>query len=205
MEDYRRGCGDSTNNRVHTVISQHLDQNHQSGKCFAYCMPDHFGMSAQGLHIDVAAGLEKSLIRHYAAFNKDVGHGELVNKAGNTADRLAKAKPAKAANSATPRTFEYLLGKTYWRVPSINVPAQLSDCFGPHGALATAELEAQGQAIARLQTEINRTANVNGTPRLYFSGDDGEEFQNWKHNNFREGDSIKVDVTGPDRIRLSKP
>ena len=201
MGDYRQGSGDSTNNRVHKAILEHLNSG-STARCFAYCMPDHFGMSAYGLHIDVAAGLEKSLIRHYAAFNREVGHGDLINRAGNKSEpRTADA--TKPQSEVPDSTFEYRLGKTYWRIPSINVPSNLSARFGPDGAVATADLLISGQVVSTLQTEIDRIANSNGSPRLYFAGDDGEEFQRWKIENFKEGDCLQVTIIGNDHIQVS--
>lgn len=200
MGDYRQGSGDSTNNRVHEAIVDHLKSG-PTARCFAYCMPDHFGMSAHGLHIDVAAGLEKSLIRHYATFNREVGHGDLINRAGNKSERR-KADATKPQLEAPTNTFEYHLGKTYWRIPSINVPSNLSARFGPDGAVATADLLTSGQVASTLQTEIDRTANSNGSPRLYFAGDDGEEFQRWKHENFKEGDRLQVTIVSDDHIQV---
>ena len=201
MGDYRQGSGESTNNRVHKAIVDHLRAG-PTARCFAYCMPDHFGMSAHGLHIDVAAGLEKSLIRHYATFNREVGHGDLINKAGNKWEP-GTADTTKSTSAAPSSTFEYHLGKTYWRIPSINVPSNLSARFGPDGAVATAELMTSGQVVSTLQTDIDRTANSNGSPRLYFAGDEGEEFQRWKHENFKEGDCLQVTIIGDDHIQVS--
>ncbi len=206
MKDYRRGAGEATNNRIHEAINDHLCN---GGRVSAYCMPDHFNMSTHDLHIDLAAGIEMSLIRYYARYNRDVGHLALLNIDGNDLPASIPGTSPSAQIEAQPiesdksNYFLYRLGKTYWNYPSINVPKEFDDFFGPHGSLASADLVVQGKVVGSLQTEINRTANLNGTPRLYFSGEAGTELQNWKREHFNEGDEIEIVVVGCDHVRLS--
>lgn len=222
MYGYEIGNGQAVNNRVHNAVKDHLNN---GGKVVVYVLPDHFGISIFDLPVDTAAGLEYSLISYYSAYNDQQGHEKLYNIAGNLNPRLNQAPAGGNANEveanlpeeqqdyglAAPQLgqplaiFAYTLGPTYWKLPSINVPANVQDYFGADQTECQMELVQQGGQVLNLNCLINRRANTNQTPRLYFTGAHGITFLAWKHTNFNIGDIINVEILANNYIRLKHP
>lgn len=224
MTGYQFGHGRGVNNRIHEAVKAHLTA---GGKVDVFVMPDHFGVKIFDLAVDIAAGLEYSLIAHYAAFNHRQGHPPLANRAGNPlqenvpvailaqeaaeemqAEEEDYVNPAQGGAAALPPplpTFDYILGDAYWRLPSINVPVRHQGYFGTQGTQVRAQLDLGNGQWQPLTCLVNRAANPNGSPRLYFTGVDGQTLQDWKHANFQPGATVLVTITAANQIRLSLP
>ena len=98
-------------------------------------------------------------------------------------------------------TFSFrLTERTYWPHPVFNVPVACQVCFGVHGDVVRVRLE--GNNAADLQAVINRTANVNESPRIYFGGENNAAYTDWKRANHRVGDMVTVHVTGRNQITM---
>jgi hypothetical protein len=80
MNGYQAGCGNAVNNRVHEAIKAHLSC---GGTVSVMVLPNRHGLQMHGILLDVAAGLEYSLIDYYCCYNRDQGHRPLFNIAGN--------------------------------------------------------------------------------------------------------------------------
>lgn len=93
MAGYQAGHGTAVNNRVHEAVKNHL---RSVGKVGVYVMSDRFLFSMHDLHVDIAAGLEYSLIAYYRDYNHQVGHPRLLNKAGNPKHKGAQKAPSAA-------------------------------------------------------------------------------------------------------------
>lgn len=81
MNGYQSGCGTAVNHRVHESMAVHLSK---EGAVGVMVLPDRHGLQMQGLHLDIAAGLEYALIDYYCRFNRDHKHSPLLNIAGNS-------------------------------------------------------------------------------------------------------------------------
>lgn len=227
MSGYQRpGNTQAVNQRMNSAIREHLEQG-ATQKVVIYVLTDRLAMSIQGLHLDVAAGLEYSLISYYCSFNLECNHHALENIAGNSQYRnvipenqapfeeaIADQEAAENANylgaqnqiaeaqpALTTFTFE-LTEKAYWPLPVFNVPRACEQFFGVQGDVVDVELVDAEGIVTSTQTTINRTANPNHTPRLYFGGEQGSTYRLWKSSNFHQGDPVTVDILGHNHIRL---
>jgi hypothetical protein len=222
MLGYQQGHGTGVNNRIHNAVQAHLAA---GGQVLVFVMPDHFGIKIFDLAVDTAAGLEYSLIAYYAANNHALGHPPLFNLMGNPHPALAPegnlaqeaveemqaeegdyVAPVAVGGALQPPAlpqFDYELGQTYWNLPCINVPVAHQAHFGAEGTPLAAELELDNGHWRPIACQVNRRANPNGSPRLYFTGEDGATFQNWKQAHFEQGDTIIVSILAPNHIRLS--
>ena len=231
MNGYQAGKGRAVNNRVNRAIVNHL---RMRGSVSVYVLSDRLALNMHGLHVDVAAGLEYSLIEYYCLYNKENGHDPLLNIAGNTCrqeveinmsepdvtSQLAELEeenmdygdhsaPNAIAPSAVnadcgtlPCKYSFLLtNKTYWPLPVFNVPIAYQRHFGVHGDIVQVDLT--GVGAATVDVRINRTANQNQTPRLYFSENAGVAYQHWKQSNHSQGDSVTVELIEYNHVRLA--
>ena len=212
MYGYQLGNGQQVNNRIHIAITHQLQNDRM---VHVYCMPNHFNMSMHDLEVDVAAGLEYSLIRYYSNLNNQLQHPPLLNIAGNPrrearididendeliAEEINYNGDAIQINDNA--SFDYTLNKTYWRLPVINIPVEFQQRFGEHQTAAQVDLVQPDGIILSYQAAISRTANVNGTPRLYLPRPQGDSFQEWKHATYKEGDVIVATIINQNHLRL---
>jgi hypothetical protein len=218
MNGYRLGHGTGVNNRIHRELLDRLANNEQIK---VFCLPDNFNMMMHSLHIDIAAGLEYSLIRFYKEYNEINNHQPLQNIAGNirilnnldvldnqnadmveeNLDYLEPLIPGDPENINN--SFNYTLGTTYWRYPIINIPASYAHFLGEHGDTAIVDFYDNNILLRSIQAQINRRAVPNGTPRLYFNGDNGTWFQQFKHTRFEENDVFQIGIQGTNRLVVS--
>ena len=237
MAGYQAGHGFAVNNRVHMAVKGHLVS---GGAVLVYVMSDRFLLSMHDLHVDVAAGLEYSLIAYYRDYNYRFGHPRLLNKAGNPVHGTTVIPAALASTSQEvieeqadvaeeeriyimpvtppdgPQTvpvgpnmnaplcqFDFALTpKVYWPLPVINVQRMCDQYFGKHGDIVRVDLVDPNGVVQVIDVKINRTANTNGTPRLWFEADAGVIYTNWKGLYRLEGNTVTVLVLGRNHIRL---
>jgi hypothetical protein len=221
MNGYQAGKGTNVNNRVHKEIKRHLGT---GGVVVVYVMADKLLLSMQELHVDVAAGLEYSLIRYYSDYNKEKGFPPLINLAGNPnvaaneeekqaelveedADYHGPDIPSMPSITAKVKpvcSFVITLTpKVFWPLPVFNVKKACDRYFGPHGDVVEVDLvDSKGAVVITLSVPINRTANLNHTPRLYFAGTAGETYTNWKRQYHKVNDTVVILVVGKNHIRL---
>jgi hypothetical protein len=216
MNGYRLGHGKETNNRVHNHLKS---TSMNGGKHFIYVLHDKFNLNIHSLAVDLSAGLEYSLIKFYANYNSINGHVELFNIAGNIKnpkaedtkailselhDELADYSNVESPDNTALGTFEYILDKTYWNKPYLNIPSKFTECFGEHGDIVLVEIFMTNNLVHKLEVLVNRKAVANGTPRLYFPApNSGNLYQEWKQKNFREGDILTVTIIQKNHISIS--
>ena len=136
MNGYRLGKGDNTNNRVHNFIKEQIICDK---KIEVFVLNNVLNLSLRELDIDIAAGLEYSLIAYYSLFNSENNLPELLNRAGNYKKIVLSTSditedPEENIDYldliSNPRienvSFEYDLStNTYWDTTNINVPTAL--------------------------------------------------------------------------------
>ena len=219
MSGYKQGKGNAVNNRIHNKIIEFLNQDKVVK---IYCMTDHFNIRTNDLYIDIAAGLEYSLISYYKEYNKVNNHPNLQNIAGNenyiinnliNIDLLEDEEKkeenenyleAKPINSEYINSFNYVLKPTYWNTSFMNIPIRFSEYFGEHQETVVLHIFENQSLIRTLSSSINRTANTNRNPRLYFKGDDGKWFQKWKHKNYSADASIEIGIQFKNTLIIKK-
>lgn len=217
MYGYQRGNGNGVNNRLHNVVKSYLKIQNKEVKI--YCLTDQLNLLVQNIELDLAAGLEYSLISYYADYNSQQGHPELINIAGNKnykisnvkeLEELAKLEKEEEEESyclqnppeqtLKNKTFSYSLNKTYWESPFLNIPSNLSEYFGDNGDTAVFHFYKNKSLVKSIPVIINRNAVKNGSPRFYLNGIDGKWFQEWKHLNFEKGENINVSVISENNL-----
>jgi hypothetical protein len=220
MQGYQRGAGESVNNRVHRAVDAQLTN---GGEVEVYCLPNTNQMALHGIPVDLAAGLEYGLIKFYAEYNRQNSIPPLLNIAGNQhrlldehqheqeaadAERLEEELdndlplvPALPAADTPAFDFE-LTEKTYWPAGSINIRSEFQHYFSPHGGVVQVALIRGNQPATTVEAVINRTANLNGTPRLLFQGNFGKVYKQWKQENHLINDLVHVRITAHDCIQL---
>jgi hypothetical protein len=230
------GKTQAVNQRINEAIRNHLAIPNKN--VVVYVLSDKMTLSMHELHIDVAAGLEYSLIAFYSQHNITIGHPPLLNIAGNQNYRLGQTNvpaqdiqdqiidqqasedadyevarpPAGGANvllSLAPncqqlpcRFIVDLSKKTYWDQPVFNVPVACQQHFGVQDDIVRVDLT--GIGATSLEVRINRNANIiTHAPRLYFVGDAGDIYTQWKTVNHQRGDQVTVDVVSYNHIILT--
>ena len=220
MGGYQNGGGVAVNNRVNAHVLSLLKQGHRVD---IYVWIDVLNMSLRGLDIDVAAGLEYALILFYVRYNEDVKHPPLLNIAGVPSVRGMPRQPqaievddevivqeavGQPVNIQTPITqFKHNLTQYFWNNRFLNIPVEYERYFGGHGDQALFEFVDQaGNIVRSFSVMINRTANINGTPRLFIpAGAGGDWYQQWKHTHFNPGGQIPVEIIAQNHIRFRTP
>ncbi len=184
------GALQTTNIRGHESIRECLQSD---AAVDVYVLPDNGLMHYGDFHINLAAGLEDSLI---ATIKPDWNGGKLSPKA-----IAAETEECDAAEFPVPfpasYSFEFRLQPTYFSRGFFNVAKEHSDKLGEDGQ----QIEIYcGDLPTPLTAVINRQSNGNGTPRIL----GGVQLRNWIQSVFTAGDSVLVDVYSPVSIRLSR-
>lgn len=154
-----------------------------------FVLPDNGLMHYGIFHLNLAAGLEDSLIntinpewngRQPRELEPDDSIVELIIE-----DTLPKPES----------TFQLTLHPTYYEKGFFNVPVAEAQRFGDDGENIEIYLGNYNDPITGV---INRKANSNGTPRIM----GGRLLRDWINNNYNQMDVIRVSLISPCSIRL---
>lgn len=216
MVGYRLGNGQATNNRVYNHLKSELEN---GSRHYVYVLHDKINLNIHSIEVDLAAGLEYSLIQYYANYNFSQGHVNLFNIAGNKNnpqnenvevvfsemhEENIDYPVVENQDNPIAQTFDYSLGKTYWNHPYLNIPTRFEGLFGRHGDVVAVDFFLGGELIRQLEVVIDRNAANNSAPRLYFPTRNGVNFfQDWKHRNFMEGDTIAVTIVNRNHLSFN--
>lgn len=189
----RPGETQTTNAKGNRLIRECL----QSGAAVeVHVLPDNGLMHYGDFHINLAAGLEDSLI---AIIKPDWNGGQPSPKAvaAEIEESGLEASGIEELSAPASYSFEFKLQPTYFAKGFFNVVKEHSASFGEDGQ----QIEIFcGDSLTPLTGVINRRANENGTPRIL----GGAQLRNWIQSVFAEGDNVTVDVYSPVSIRLSR-
>ena len=94
--------------------------------------------------------------------------------------------------------YELTLHKTYFDKGFFNLGVAVDALIMPGNGAVVIEL---GGSHRSIEGRIDRTANQNGTPRIF----GGAALRNWLQDNFHLGDRVEVHVLDPARLRISAP
>jgi len=205
MRGYRLGNGQNTNNRVHTYIKNQLEINKIIK---VYVLNNIYNLNIRDLEIDIAAGLEYSLINYFANFNSNNNFPSLLNIAGNYSNFIEENQ-SEIEEIIEPEEFDEnfaynLCLNTYWNTPNINIPQNLEYLFGSHNEEVIIEFYLNDILVNQFNELIKRNANLNGSPRIYIRGENGRWFMNWKRENFNQNSIINIKITNRNRIKINK-
>lgn len=187
MGGYRNPAKSQTTNiSNHGRLRDLIDE----GRAVDILVPPDNGLMRYGqFHLNLAAGLEDSLI-------------QVINPPWNGGKKETASAESETENDIDeplevfPR-FTITLHPTYRHSGFFNVGTANEALLGPDGEKIEFFLGESDEAI--LGT-INRTANTNGTPRLM----GGTGLRQWFQSEFAEMDILEVEVLSPLSIRLRR-
>ncbi|MCX6848275.1 MAG: hypothetical protein NTY98_05090 [Verrucomicrobia bacterium] len=197
------GGGQSTNIKCNESLKKLLS----SSKVFIYRLPGDTFLQWGDFEINLAAGLEDSLISELAPpWNGRPGarpmtDSEMVER---QALQLPEVTPYASSYMSMPSNdknvpFTVVLGKSYYSEGFINVPIDQSKELGPHGTPLLFFLGRENPAT--VETKIDRNANPNGSPRIRSR----KEVARWFQKHFREGDTLHATIVSENEIVLEMP
>lgn len=180
-------------------------------------LPDNGLMHYGQFHLNLAAGLEDSLIAVIAppwnrvTQGREVSSAPVYDPSGDPPAEPIDQPPPSDHESDSPRRgladaqlsqipgpiaqFLLVVQKTYYRMGFFNVGVGQSTLFGGDGQ----EIEIFcGDAAQPIIGTINRTANNNQTPRIM----GGKGLRDWFQRNVREMQEVHVTLLSPNAIRI---
>lgn len=173
------GQSQATNVRNNRLICELL----QAGATVeVLALPDNGLMHYGQFHINLAAGLEDSIIT-------------LLNPEWN-GKPTALPDEVETSTPAPPLTeFTFILQKTYFRTGFFNVPVDHSEAFGKDGEQIDIFC---GETSGPLIGTINRRANTTGAPRIM----GGTGLRDWFQAQAEMMQDIRVTVQTPNEIHM---
>ncbi|WP_313473120.1 GIY-YIG nuclease family protein [Rouxiella badensis] len=153
-----------------------------------FVLPDsgliHYGQ----FHLNLAAGLEDSIIR-------------IINPEWNGTPRITVKVDDVISNEAeiitqeSTKKFTFNITDTYWRRGFFNVPVVSSQYFGKDGENIKIVLH---DGVSSISGMINRTANPSGSPRIM----GGAELRQYFQLNYTIGDVAPIELITQNMIKL---
>lgn len=175
------------NQRIRAVLAS-------DGTVDIYALPDNGLLHYGAFHLNLAAGLEDDLIR---VLNPEWNGGR-AEPVVATEKQAEPPVPLEVAMDGVKESFAVVLHPTYFNSGFFNVRVGDGALLGGDGE--TIEIYVYTRSRPILGT-INRTANLNGTPRIM----GGTTLRSWFQDNAAVNDTIKVDVLSPTAIQLRAP
>lgn len=182
-----------TNFRVNGQIAQTLNI---EGVMDIFVLPDQGLLNFGGFRINLAAGLEDTLIHEIMPDWNVAGRNVLTPDEESEEMELPPTTDFDIFMTPVLTTMEITLGDTYYNQGFFNVSREYESYFGPHGSAIDIQLGHNGEQTIR--GIINRTANANGTPRIMGYVD----LRNWIRANFEPGQIMQVSVISPQSIKV---
>jgi len=203
------GSGQQTNIRINQRIKEKLNN---GILVEIYVLPDISPLQWQGYNLNIAAGIEDSLINGLRPewnlhgtknSNKILNSQEEIEFIIDTNSKSINLPPNQTINldnniiypnDDTPIYFNVVLGVTYYESAQgfMNPGVEASLYLGNNGDPATLTLENN----IVLNSIINRTANSNGSVRFHW----GWELMNFYQNNFNRNDILTFQIIDPQTI-----
>lgn len=188
MKGYARpGASQTTNLRNNYLIRELISQ----GRAVEILVLPDTGLMHYGqFHLNLAAGLEDSLIK---VIDPPWNGGKLP-------DTSTEPDPTEETEEPVPTNYRFAitLHPTYMRSGFFNIGVDHQMHLGQDGETIEFFL---GDADQPIMGTINRSANTNHTPRLM----GGVGLRTWFQETFQEGEPMEVEMLSPRSIRLSKP
>ena len=186
-------------------------------------LPDNGLLHYGQFHINLAAGLEDNIIsiinpdwngtqyKPLSVYNELESTVQAENKedgesaSARQSDEIPLPGNSRATNDLSSATlppsditsFPLIIQRTYYNTGFFNVPSAYSNAFGNDGE--TIDIYC-GNDHHPITASINRRANLNNTPRIM----GGAGLKKWIQGNVSMMDEIKVSVSSPHEIYLSK-
>ncbi|MFC0267251.1 GIY-YIG nuclease family protein [Kushneria aurantia] len=154
-----------------------------------YVLPDNGLMHYGSFHLNLASGLEDSIIKTLDPPWNGKPPKEVAQEQ-EEADLQAPDFPAPTG------TFTLKLGTTYYEQGFVNVPKEATDLFGDHKDTVEIYVKDLPEAVLGY---ISRKAQSTGAPRIYGRSELAKLFQ----QAYSLGDTAMVEVLSSDAIRFT--
>ncbi len=170
-----------------------------------FVLPDNGLLRYGGFHINLAAGLEDSLISKTSPpwngrTTEDASRASLSQeKATKTAQKKQPDSSHENDNvieTTSQMVFEFQLRDTYIKQGFFNVPVKYMTLFGADRDRIEIYC---GKIGTPIYGYINRAVNTNDTPRIM----GGSQLRDWLQKHFDLDSRIQVEVLSPTSIRLA--
>ena len=184
MAGYRNPAPSQTTNvRNNARILEKLQQG---------CAVEIFALPDTGLHrygdfhLNLAAALEDDIVRVMRPPWNGGKKEQVEPQIGQASDSV---------QLPVLKTFEVVLGRTYFAKGFFNVPVAQQECFASDGERIEIYL---GDRARPVLGTVNRTANANQAPRIM----GGVDVRDWFREAGQEGATLLVDVLSRNAVRL---
>ena len=190
------GAGQTTNERVNGNIGSALSQD-KSVEIFV--LVDNGLLSFGGYHINLAAGIEDSLISGIQPqWNfRGVRQVEVIAEILNDEPQNAQQQNILLQHPAVISLTAFTLQPTYYAKGFFNLATAQEQFIGANNDNIDIHLNNAGTIVGY----INRDANRNNAPRIM----GGIALANWFHANFNLGDPVTVEIWGANTINILIP
>jgi len=193
---WKPGARQSTNIRNYARIKKAL----QDGMDVSiYVLTDVAGLTYEGHAVNLADGLEPSLIQTLQPAWNDQGKNKGTNPSGkkNISKEESMPKERLTVSKDEIGCVEFLikLGKAYYNQGFFNIRVDHERYFDGDGAYINIFLEDDPEPI---RARIDRRANPNGVPRIMA----GKRYRDWAQSNFRIGDKFCIRLLSDGSMRL---
>lgn len=167
-----------------------------------FVLPDTGLLHYGGFHINLAAGLEDSLITDISPpWNGKYSENKPARPTSSegveeTPINMPEGEPEQGIETnAINATFRFQVRTTYFNQGFFNVPVKYMKEFGSDRDRIEIYC---GENQDLIQGYINRSVNVNDTPRIM----GGVQLRQWFHENVKVDNPVNVDVLSPTSIWL---
>jgi hypothetical protein len=173
------GINQKTNIRVSNKIKETILLNKQ---VFIYVLIDIEPLQWGGFSINLPAGLEDSLVNNLKPIWNIAGVGN--QRPVTSSEELEEENNIanNDSNNEVITSFKINLGEAYYNQGFMNPGVKASEYLGNHNEEVTIILSGN----KKLKSKIDRTANPNGSVRLYF----GKDLSEWYKRKYKLGDSL---------------
>jgi hypothetical protein len=185
------GPTQSTNIRVNELIRLLLQQENAVD---IFIFVDNALLSYGGCRINLAAGLEDTLIREINPQLNYRGNSRIREDANSERAQLTDIPPENQLNNNP--MIEVILGTTYFNQSFFNIRVEHANLFADDNTIIDIYLGQGNENV--IQGYINRRATGNDTPRIM----GGVQMRNWIQGNFNLYNILTVEVITPSSIRL---
>ena len=171
-----------------------------------FVLPDSGLLRYGGFHINLAAGLEDSLISDISPpWNGRVSTMKTARDTGDDGGGTSEPSTSEiyaesiSGFDAKPinTVFQFQLRTTYFNQGFFNVPTKHMELFG--GDRERIEIYC-GESQSLIQGYINRSVNPTNAPRIM----GGTQLRQWFRENFQVDNPVRVEVLSPTSIWLKR-
>jgi len=169
-----------------------------------FVLPDNGLLHYGGFHINLAAGLEDSLISDISPpwngkfREKTSARPSNLESVLETPSSKSDEAPGQSIETNSKNTtFQFQVRTTYFNQGFFNVPVKYMQAFGSDRDRIEIYC---GERQVLVQGYINRSVNVNGTPRIM----GGSQLRQWFHENVEIDNPVNVEVISPMSIWLQR-